>query len=95
KQDLGVVDEIEKILEAGYLEGAERRTPRRTPRTRAGRAAMERQRSRASEECMSTVSSSGTSQLPTQYRIRRKGQPTVLVQVTNLDCVTRDFTRVT
>uniref|UniRef100_A0A915Q0M8 Bm3318 n=1 Tax=Setaria digitata TaxID=48799 RepID=A0A915Q0M8_9BILA len=36
KQDLGVVDEIEKILEAGYLEGAERRTPRRTPRTRAG-----------------------------------------------------------
>lgn len=30
------MDEIEKILEAGYLEGAERRTPRRTPRTRAG-----------------------------------------------------------
>lgn len=36
KQDLGVVDEIEKILEGGYLEGAERRTPRRTPHTRAG-----------------------------------------------------------
>ncbi|VDM07494.1 unnamed protein product [Wuchereria bancrofti] len=82
KQDLGVVDEIEKILEAGYLEGAERRTPRRTPRTRAGRAAMERQRSRVSEEHMSMISGgSGTSQLPTQYRIRRKGQPTLLVQV--------------
>ncbi|KAL4002095.1 hypothetical protein ACH3XW_2060 [Acanthocheilonema viteae] len=79
KQDLGVVDEIEKILEAGYLEGAERRTPRRTPRTRAGRAAMERQRSRASEEHMS-ISGSGTPQLPAQYRIRRKGQPTLLVQ---------------
>ncbi|KAM3724825.1 Protein diaphanous [Dirofilaria immitis] len=80
KQDLGVVDEIEKILEAGYLEGVERRTPRRTPRTRAGRAAMERQRSRTSEEHMSSISSSETSQLPTQYRIRRKGQPTLLVQ---------------
>ncbi|VDK71126.1 unnamed protein product [Litomosoides sigmodontis] len=79
KQDLGVVDEIEKILEAGYLEGAERRTPRRTPRTRAGRAAMERQRSRTSEEHMS-ISSCGASRLPTQYRIRRKGQPTLLIQ---------------
>ncbi|VDK39479.1 unnamed protein product [Gongylonema pulchrum] len=34
KQDSGVVDEIEKILEAGCLDGGERRTPRRTPRTR-------------------------------------------------------------
>uniref|UniRef100_A0A915Q0M1 Uncharacterized protein n=1 Tax=Setaria digitata TaxID=48799 RepID=A0A915Q0M1_9BILA len=47
-----------------------------------GRAAMERQRSRASEEHMSSTSMSGTSQLPTQYRIRRKGQPTVLIQAT-------------
>lgn len=48
-----------------------------------GRAAMERQRSRTSEEHMSMISHSGTSQLPTQYRIRRKGQPTLLVQVSH------------
>ncbi|MCP9259051.1 Protein diaphanous [Dirofilaria immitis] len=72
--------EVINITFAGYLEGVERRTPRRTPRTRAGRAAMERQRSRTSEEHMSSISSSETSQLPAQYRIRRKGQPTLLVQ---------------
>lgn len=48
----------------------------------SGRAAMERQRSRTSEEHMS-ISSSGTSRLPTQYRVRRKGQPTLLVQVSH------------
>lgn len=36
KEASGVVDEIEKFLEGGYLKGAERKTPRSAPRTRAG-----------------------------------------------------------
>lgn len=47
-----------------------------------GRAAMERQCSRTSDEHTS-ISDFGTSQLPTQYRIRRKGRPTLLVQVSH------------
>lgn len=80
KEAAGVVDEIEKFLEEGYLKGAERRTPKNAPRTRAGRAAIERQRSRGPESIFPRDSPPKL-ELPAnaQVRVRRKGQPAVPV----------------
>uniref|UniRef100_A0A915APD9 Protein diaphanous n=1 Tax=Parascaris univalens TaxID=6257 RepID=A0A915APD9_PARUN len=88
KEASGVVDEIEKFLEGGYLKGAERKTPRSAPRTRAGRAALQRQRSRCADVMLTTAIENAVNVPPTlekpatgQYKIRRKGQPTVTVNV--------------
>ncbi|KHN84802.1 Protein diaphanous -like protein 1 [Toxocara canis] len=85
KEGSGVVDEIEKFLEGGYLKNAERKTPRSVPRTRAGRAALQRQRSRCTDMLLTTAfdnSASPISGVPAtgQYKIRRKGQPTITVK---------------
>ncbi|VDD91177.1 unnamed protein product, partial [Enterobius vermicularis] len=100
REAAGVVDEIEKFLEGGYLKGAERKTPRNTPRTRAGqlarvrrhvkrkgRAALQRQRSRVADTFLS-VPSERTPKLDLPatgtVRVRRKGQPTLIMDVENL-----------
>uniref|UniRef100_A0A0N5A981 GBD/FH3 domain-containing protein n=1 Tax=Syphacia muris TaxID=451379 RepID=A0A0N5A981_9BILA len=84
KEAAGVVDEIEKFLESGYLKGAERRTPRNTPRSRAGRAALQRQRSRVADSHLLTNSDEASkNMIPNSgtVRVRRKGQPTLTVDV--------------
>ncbi|TKR77838.1 hypothetical protein L596_018740 [Steinernema carpocapsae] len=77
KQSTGVVDEIEKIIDTGGL--LRGRTPRNgAPRTARGRSALQRKKSRADigdEELGATP----TFQRPENYKVRRKGQPTIQV----------------
>ncbi|TKR86706.1 hypothetical protein L596_011239 [Steinernema carpocapsae] len=77
KQSTGVVDEIEKIIDTGVL--VRGRQPRNgAPRTARGRSALQRKNVRADtgdEELGATP----TFQRPENYKVRRKGQPTIQV----------------
>ncbi|KAK0417005.1 hypothetical protein QR680_012789 [Steinernema hermaphroditum] len=73
KKSTGVVDEIEKIIDTGGL--LRGRTPRNGPKTARGRNALQRKKSKADV----TDELTPTFQRPDNYKVRRKGQPTVQV----------------
>ncbi|KHJ76551.1 hypothetical protein OESDEN_23829, partial [Oesophagostomum dentatum] len=86
----GVLDELDKMMAVGglakLLQGP--RTPRNAGRTKTGRAALQRQRSRGADFLLREALEGGSAArtpltvlppAPEKVRIRRKGAPTVEV----------------